>query len=333
MMADAPNAATVRRVLDLYFASSRQLVSDPKSSIYFSPNTREENKLAVCTALHIEAEALTEKYLGLPSHVGVDSSDCFQHLVDRVCKIISGWNMKNLSIGGKEILLKAVAQAIPSYAMSVFKLPKGICKAIAAAIARYWWGEKDGKKAMHWYSWWKMCTPKKQGGMGFRDLHCFNLAMLAKQIWRLVEAPDSLCAQILRAKYYPSGDLLHAELKKGASFTWQSLMAGMNTFKRGYIWRIGTGSDINIWQDPWLPNSPNGRVLTRRNNVIIDKVEDLIDPGTGSWDEQLLHDIFYPIDARRIQAIPLSPLAEEDSIAWLGTKNGMFSVKSAYHME
>jgi hypothetical protein len=62
-------------------------------------------------------------------------------------------------------------------------------------------------------------------------------------------------------------------------------------------------------------------------------VEDLIDPGTGSWDEQLLHDIFYPIDVRRIQAIPLSPLAEEDSIAWLGTKNGMFSVKSAYHME
>jgi hypothetical protein len=110
-------------------------------------------------------------------------------------------------------------------------------------------------------------------------------------------------------------------------------MAGKNTFKRGYIWRVGTGSDINIWQDPWLPNSPNGRVLSRRNNVIIDKVEDLIDPGTGSWDEQLLHDIFYPIDVRRIQAIPLSPLAEEDSIAWLGTKNGMFSVKSAYHME
>jgi hypothetical protein len=47
--------------------------------------------------------------------------------------------------------------------MSVFKLPKGIYKAIAAAIARFWWGEKDGKKTMHWYSWWKMCTPKREG--------------------------------------------------------------------------------------------------------------------------------------------------------------------------
>jgi hypothetical protein len=217
--------------------------------------------------------------------------------------------------------------------MSVFKLPKGICKAIAAAIARFWWGEKEGKKAMHWYSWWKMCTPKKEGGMGFRDLHCFNLAMLSKQVWRLIVAPESLCAQILRAKYYPSGNILTAELKKGASFTWQSLMAGMNTFKRGYIWRVGNGSSINVWRDPWLPNSPNRRVFSRQNSTLIGKVEELIDPGTGSWDVQLLQEIFCPTDVRMITAIPLSPWMEEDSIAWHGNRNGMFSVRSAYHME
>ena len=46
------------------------------------------------------------------------------------------------------------------------------------------------------------------GDLGFRDLHSFNLAMLARQGWRLIQAPDSLCAQVLRAKYYPSGDIL-----------------------------------------------------------------------------------------------------------------------------
>jgi hypothetical protein len=55
--------------------------------------------------------------------------------------------------------------------------------------------------------------------MGFRDLESFNLAMLAKQAWRLLCEPESLCAQVLRAKYYPSGDLLNAELKKGSSYT------------------------------------------------------------------------------------------------------------------
>ena len=83
---------------------------------------------------------------------------------------------------------------------------------------------------------WKMYVPKNQGGMGFRDIHCFDLALLAKQACRLLDNPDSLCASILRAKYYPDGDLMNAKQRKGSSFTWQSIMAGIVTLKRGYIW-------------------------------------------------------------------------------------------------
>jgi hypothetical protein len=100
MKANAANATTLRNVLNTYCASSGQLVSDPKSSIYFSPNTDAEDKGAVRSILNIHSEALSEKYLGLPSQVGMDRSDCFQYLVDHVCKIISGWNEKNLSMGG-----------------------------------------------------------------------------------------------------------------------------------------------------------------------------------------------------------------------------------------
>ena len=84
-------------------------------------------------------------------------------------------------------------------------------------------------------AWWKMCVPKEQGGMGFCDIHCFNLALLAKQAWRLVDNPESLCATILRAKYSPEGDLMNASLKLGSSFTWQGLMAGVDSLKNGYI--------------------------------------------------------------------------------------------------
>jgi hypothetical protein len=100
MKANAANATTLRNVLNTYCASSGQLVSDPKSSIYFSPNTDAEDKDAVRSILNIHSEVLSEKYLGLPSQVGMDRSDCFQYLVDHVCKIISGWNEKNLSMGG-----------------------------------------------------------------------------------------------------------------------------------------------------------------------------------------------------------------------------------------
>ena len=95
-------------------------------------------------------------------------------------------------------------------------------------------------------AWWKMCVPKDQGGMGFRDLRLFIQALLAKQAWRLLIFPDSLCATILRAKYFPEGDLMNASLKKGSSFTWQSIMAGVNSLRNGYIWRVGNGHNIDI---------------------------------------------------------------------------------------
>jgi hypothetical protein len=83
---------------------------------------------------------------------------------------IKGWKEELLFIGGKEILLKVVAQAIPIYAMFVFLLPKKVCKKINDVISQFWWGDDDQGKKMHWFSWWKLCFPKKKGGMGFKDL-------------------------------------------------------------------------------------------------------------------------------------------------------------------
>ena len=163
--------------------------------------------------IYIDTEALSDKYLGLPALVGADRSDCFENFIERIIQRINGWKEKQLSIGGKEILLKAVAQAIPVYAMSVFLIPKGVCKGMMDAIAKFWWGDDDNSNKMHWYAWWKLCYPKNEGGMGFRDFHSFNLAMLAKQGWRLINDPESLCARVLRAKYYPNGDLLKADRK------------------------------------------------------------------------------------------------------------------------
>jgi hypothetical protein len=60
--------------------------------------------------------------------------------------------------------------------------------------------------------------------------------MLAKQVWRLLCELDSLCARVLRAKYYSDGQLLKANMKTGASFTWQSILAGIQCSNRGCIW-------------------------------------------------------------------------------------------------
>jgi hypothetical protein len=153
MKADTNNAISLQQVLDTYCANSGQLVSLAKSSIFFSPNTNALARAEICEALHITTEAISDKYLGLPALVGADRSDSFEHFIERIIQRINGWKEKQLSIGGKEILLKAIAQAIPVYAMSVFLIPKGICKKMMDAISSFWWGDDDNSDKMHWYAW------------------------------------------------------------------------------------------------------------------------------------------------------------------------------------
>jgi hypothetical protein len=134
MRADVENAESLRKVLEDYCAASSQLVSEAKSSIFFSPCTNTDTRAEVCSALNIMTESITDKYLGLPLLVGVSHSDCFQHLVEKIIKLLIGWKEKNMSFGGKEALLKAVIQVILAYAMSVFKLPKQIIKWIITNV-------------------------------------------------------------------------------------------------------------------------------------------------------------------------------------------------------
>ena len=330
MHANKKNADSLINILNSYCAISGRKVSDAKSSIFFSGNTEVEVKAEVCETLNIMTESLSDRYLGLPAMVGTDRSDCFRHLIDRVNGRINGWKEKLLSLGGKEILIKSIAQAVPVYAMMVFKIPKKICKRITNAISQYWWGDDNDHKRIHWQEWWKLCMPKGSGGMGFRDLQAFNLAMLAKQVWRLLCEPNSLCVRVLRARYYPNGKLLKAKMKAGSSYTWQSILAGLECFKLGYIWRVGDGTQINIWEDNWIPGSHNMKIQTPRGNNIATRVDDLINPVDSTWDADLVQSIFWGVDASRILQIPITS-GREDCVAWHYNRSGLFSVKSAYH--
>ena len=82
------------------------------------------------------------KYLGLPSMIGWSKKLIFAEIKEKVYKKLAGWKGKFLSLGGKEILIKAVAQAIPSYTMSCFLLPKSLCEDLEREMRSFWWGQK-----------------------------------------------------------------------------------------------------------------------------------------------------------------------------------------------
>lgn len=282
----------LQRILDLYEQCSGQVINKMKSAVLFSRNVGAVNKEEVRHILAVEKETMNEKYLGLPVYVGREKTKIFAYLKDRVWQRIQGWKEKSLSWAGKEIMIIAVAQAIPTFAMGCFDLTKTICDQISTLICRYWWNQQEGKHKIHWLSWEKMIQPKKMGGMGFRDIHVFNMAMLAKQGWRLAQNPESLCARVLKAKYFSNSSVIEAQPRQGMSYTWRSILRGIQALNLGVIWRLGDGESINIWRDPWLPRDYSRRPITPRGRSLVTQVADLINPITGAWDADLVKDMF-----------------------------------------
>ena len=269
MRACSGNAQELGRILQVYEKASGQMFNRDKSAVLFSPNTSSIDKAEVRQAPNIVQEAKNEKYLGLLVSIGKSRKKAFEYIKKKVWVRIQGWQEKLLSKAGKEILIKAVAQAIPTYAMSCFELTKGLCDELNSMIGRWWWSQNDKKNNIHWLAWDKLTLSKSNGGLGFRDLHLFNMAMLARQAWRLLVCPDSLCAQVLKAKYFPNGSILQCEARDGISYTWRSILKGVNLLNEGIIWRIGNGESVDIWTDPWVPLGDT-RLATYRgqNNVV-----------------------------------------------------------------
>ncbi|XP_042974589.1 uncharacterized mitochondrial protein AtMg00310-like [Carya illinoinensis] len=121
-------------------------------------------------------------------------------------------------------------------------------------MANFWWGTTQTKRSsIHWCSWEKLGESKGGGVLGFRDLECFNMALLAKQDWRFLQNPRSLVAKVFKEKYFSSFYLLNAKLGHRPSFIWRSVWREMNLLKEGLRLRVGNGNSIRIWGQKWLP--------------------------------------------------------------------------------
>lgn len=129
--------------------------------------------------------------------------------------------------------------------------------------------------------------------------------MVARQGWRLLTQPGTLCARVMQAKYYPDGRLLKTKVKDGISYIWRSILKGLELLKEGLIWRIEDGSSVNIREDLWISREVKPEVITQRNGSILTKLADLLNPGTGNWDTQLIRGIF----CERTHLIDILPLS------------------------
>ena len=136
----------IQEILGKYERASGQKINSEKTSLFFSNNTSNVSKEEIKNLLGVAEIKEYERYLGLPTVVGRKKKASLNFIKDRVWGKLQGWKEKLLSQAGKEVFLKAVVQAIPTFAMSCFRLPIGLCQDIEMLIRKFWWGQRGDRR-------------------------------------------------------------------------------------------------------------------------------------------------------------------------------------------
>lgn len=201
-------------------------------------------------------------------------------------------------------------------------------------MSKFFWGHKDDDSKIVWMSWTGMGRSKSQGGLGFRDLVSFNLALLAKQGWRLLQFPDSLVARVFKEKYFSQSSFLEASVGSHPSYAWRSLCNSRHLLAVGLRWRVGNGHSIKIWEDRWIPCPTSFKIQSPVSILPHNaKVSELIDASTRWWNIPLIQSIFTEEEVECICGLPFSLGGYLDKLIWTSTPSDVFTVCSAYHLE
>ena len=161
-------------------------------------------------------------------------------------KKLQGWKEKLFSQAGREVLIKSVIQEIPTYTMSCFKLPRGLIKELEVLVHKFWWDYSVDSRKVHWVKWERLCEAKEVGGLGFEEIEKFDEALLAKQVWRTINNPDSLCHQVFKAIFFPNYSILEAKDLRVGSYAWKSILSARDVIRKGMVWHIGNGESMRI---------------------------------------------------------------------------------------
>ncbi|XP_058784657.1 uncharacterized protein LOC131659487 [Vicia villosa] len=332
--ANIAETTVMKDILATYEEATGQAINFLKSEFYCSRNVDSDTRTELATLLGVQQVLGTGNYLGVPSMIGRSRKSALNFIKDKIWRKINSWSSRSLSQAGRETMIKSVLQSIPSYIMSLFLLPSSLTDEIEKMINRFLWGHKrDRAKGIHWLSWDRLSMPKSEGGMGFKNIGAFNLAMLSKQAWKLTTTPDSLVSRLYKARYFPHYDFLNSNIDHNPSYVWRSIWSSKFVIKGGLKWSIGSGENISVWDPFWLVD---GSSLTNPwpNNLVVDnfKVSDLMSPNGKHWNQGVIHSLVWAEAAEKIQNTPLFTAVHNDNLVWKHESNGKFSVRSAYRV-
>jgi hypothetical protein len=301
------------------------------------------------TFLNCRLEVIPFKYLGLPIGANPKSSSTWDPLLEKIRKRLFSWRNKYISLGGRIVLINAVLNAIPVFYLSFLKMPKIVWKKLVRIQREFLWGGVRGGRKISWVKWSIVCQNKCQGGLGVRDAKVFNLSLLTKWRWRLLQPGMALWKRVLVARYgshiLSQVDWSGYRLPSSSSSWWKDIcgleksVEPNSWFSDSVVRVVGDGRSTSFWQAKWVGDAPLAKVFPRLFSLSIHK-EGMVNSfceligDSWSWNFSWRRDLFqWEVDlvARLRNSLEMVRLSsEEDRWKWVAEVDGSFSVKSTY---
>lgn len=176
-----------------------------------------------------------------------------------------------------------------------------------------------------------MTNAKCKGGMDFRDLHGFNLALLGKHVWRFCNSSTSLVARLFKVRYFADNHILNAVKRTGSSFVWNEIWEAKEQLMKGFRGILGDGKDIKILKDPWLKGKNDFCVEDSHMNA--NRTENVccyFHPQSKKWDVHKVQHDFHDVDVQLILQTRIPQNMFRDRVAWTASNTGGYTVKMGY---
>jgi hypothetical protein len=283
-----PSSISIIKNALLEFENLSGLRANPSKSSCFCSGISGRMKDAILADLQMKEGQFPVRYHGVPLiSSNLSAADCGV-LVEKIAGRLNSWTSKNLSFAGRLQLLNSVLYSLQVYWSSMFILPRKVIKEINPKFNRFLWNGKDESSARAKIAWDEICLPKKEGGLGLKNLDVWNVSSMMRHIWSLFARSGSIWVAWVHAYLLKGKSFWSVSIPQNCSWCWRKLLK-MRNLARGFLkFEVGDGRNIHLWFDHWHPlrvlfDKFGYRVIYDSQSHLDAKVDSVFRNGVWRW--------------------------------------------------
>ena len=215
---DPPSVRVLWETLVTFGDMSGLRANPQKSSIYMA-DICATDRAEILGITGIEVGQFPVRYLGVPLQAGRLRVMHYRPFIDRVAQQIGLWSARSLSFAGRLQLITAVLQGIQCFWLSVLPVPGAVVDEVVRLCADFLWA--GGR---HLVAWSDLTLPRREGGLGLRDMRAWNSALLSQALWNIHAKKDTLWVRWIQHEYIGDGSVWTTSVKKDDSPLFKRLM-------------------------------------------------------------------------------------------------------------